>query len=378
MTLSMMGVALQQPSYVRIVILVFNGTISINVYNGRCNNCPIMKVNNLINLINCHSFALPYQAERLLRFGCVDDLIAQARSEDLFESPHLILGDGTNTLFTQDYAGTIIQLTAKDICTFEDDEYHYIEVEAGYPWHELVRWALAHRIYGLENLALIPGTVGAAPIQNIGAYGVEFADVCDRVEYLDKQSLRLMTKGVDELAFGYRDSIFKQQLKDKVVITKVWLKLPKRWQAVNSYKGLEGTNTPDDIFTQVIAQRQSKLPDPNVLPNAGSFFKNPQVSSTFAEQLKRQYAELPIFAVSKDTSKLSAAWLIEHCGFKGRRIGDIGVYQNHALILVNYGQTQGYDSGQDQGGSLKRLIGEIIDSVKQRFDVTLECEVQVY
>lgn len=312
---------------------------------------------------------MPYQAKAHLLFDSLDALLKAATCEGIFEQPHLILGGGSNTIFSQDFLGTIISYTADKIKMTEDEHYYYLSVDAGLNWHQLVVWALAQGVYGLENLALIPGTVGAAPIQNIGAYGVEFADVCDFVEYLDKASLQLKRLQKAELELGYRDSVFKQRLKDKTVITKVGLKLKKSWHPVNSYHGLHGLETPQEIYAGVITQRTQKLPSPKDLPNAGSFFKNPIIDKTQVAPLQQIFPEVPVYPVDADTQKVSAAWLIEQCGFKGKTLGGVGVYQHHALILVNH--------GNGSGQQLLALIDNICAAVKDKFKITLVCEVQV-
>lgn len=312
---------------------------------------------------------MPYQAQSYYCFDSIEQLVRESRQNALFARRHLILGGGSNSVFTQDFDGAVIRLTADKITLSEDEDYYYLSVESGHNWHRLVQWCMDKGLYGLENLALIPGNVGAAPIQNIGAYGVEFESVCDFVEYLDKQSGELVKVGCEQLQLGYRDSVFKHALKDKVVITLVGLKLKKCWQAVNHYHGLSGLETPQAIYEGVIRERRRKLPDHEVLPNAGSFFKNPIVAKVKTLQLQQQYPNMPVYSVDDETRKLSAAWLIEQCGLKGYREGGIGVYQHHALILVNH--------GDGTGEQLRTLIETITCAVEDKFEITLECEVQV-
>jgi UDP-N-acetylmuramate dehydrogenase len=326
----------------------------------------------LTNLAPYHSFALPYQAMGYQTFNSVQALQQAAQTQALFDRPHLILGEGSNTIFSCDYDGTIIRLLNHELSVTEDQHFTYLSVDGGYPWHQLVGWALDNGIYGLENLALIPGTVGAAPIQNIGAYGVQFEDFCQYVEYLDKNTLEIVRLNKSELQFAYRNSLFKGGLKDQTVITKVGLKLPKAWRPVLSYGGLDvlaQNCQPRQLFDKVIEIRRSKLPDPAQIPNAGSFFKNPLVSQSLVTSLSSTYPKLPKFQVDEHHQKIPAAWLIEQCGLKGAAIGGISIYQQHALIITN--QHQG------TGGQLLELIELVRAKVYQQFGIELEPEVRV-
>lgn len=322
----------------------------------------------MINLSSLHTFAFDYQAKQLQCFDCVESLIKGVKKHDLFSEPHFVLGEGSNTLFCQDFAGSIVKFTGEKLYLGQDQHYYYLQVDAGFNWHSLVRQFVDLGIYGLENLALIPGLVGAAPIQNIGAYGVELSDVLDFVEFVDKETLKVERLKAAQLQLGYRDSIFKHQLANKVVITKVGLKLNKKWRANNSYKGLEHLNDAKLIYQQVIKLRQSKLPDPKSLPNAGSFFKNPLVSNSQFAELKERYTNPPHY-LQGDKVKIPAAWLIEQCGLKGYRIGGVGVYEHHGLILVNH--------ANGSGDELIKLVQHIKQTVKHRFFVDLEIEVRL-
>lgn len=324
------------------------------------------------DLAPLHSFSLPYQANHYQSFHCCEALLLAARQQGIFEQRHLILGSGTNTLFSCDYDGMVIRLTSDAVAVSEDAHYYHLIVDAGHEWHRLVAWTLSQGIHGLENLALIPGTVGAAPVQNIGAYGVEFADVCEFVEYLDKSSLKTQRLCRHELDFGYRHSVFKEALRDRCVITRVGLRLKKAWQPVLAYGGLDSLGEhcqPGELFDQVIHIRQSKLPDPVSLPNAGSFFKNPLISREQADKLAAQHPQLPLFVVSHQQRKIPAAWLIEQCGLKGHVIGGIGIFNRHALIVTNR------DNGT--GSELLSLIARVRSMVEQRFGIRLELEVKV-
>lgn len=323
----------------------------------------------MIDLKPLHSFALNYQAANILSFDNIDALREAAKTQDIFKQAHLILGGGTNTIFSCDYNGTIIHLNSRSLLTSEDDEYYYLAVDAGYQWHELVKWTLQNKMFGLENLALIPGTVGAAPIQNIGAYGVEFSDVCDYVDYLDKQTLQIVRLNLKELELGYRDSIFKHQLLNKMVICKVGLKLKKLWKPTTTYNGLSGLNEAIQIFEAVVALRQSKLPDHLKLPNSGSFFKNPVIDEEKANTLSIAHPKMPLYPFTANQSKTSAAWLIEQCELKGTGIGDIAIYKHHALILTNI--------NEGSGAQLLDLVAHIRNCVLARFDIRLEPEVKI-
>lgn len=323
----------------------------------------------MIDLKPLHSFALNYQAADILIFDSVDGLREAAKTQGIFSQPHFILGSGTNTIFSSDYDGRIIKLNSEGLSTSEDDEYFYLSVDAGYQWHQLVKWTLQNGMFGLENLALIPGTVGAAPIQNIGAYGVELSDLCDYVEYLDKQSLETVRLKRDDLHLGYRDSIFKHQLLNKTVIGKVGLKLKKQWQPITTYSGLAGLTDAKQIFDAVVALRQSKLPDHLKLPNAGSFFKNPVVDKIKADALSVNHPQMPVYSATANQFKIPAAWLIEQCGLKGIAMGDIAIDKRHALILTN--------AKNGTGMQLLDLVDLIRNSVLRRFDIRLEPEVKI-
>lgn len=323
----------------------------------------------MVNLQSLHSFALPYHADDVFIFESVDALKAAAGHQALFSQPHLVLGEGSNAVFTADFAGNIIKLNNKNIHVDEDDDFFYLSVDAGVIWHELVQWTLSQGYYGLENLALIPGTVGAAPIQNIGAYGVEFADVCDYVCYLDKQTLALQRLNKSQLALGYRDSVFKRQLKHQTVIYNVGFKLAKQWRATVNYSGLSDLSCAQDIFEQVIALRQSKLPCHRQIPNAGSFFKNPLISRQQLCQLKKTFNDIPYYDVDQQLVKIPAAWLIEQCQLKGYCKGGVGVYAQHALVLIN--------TGNGTGKALLALIEHVQQAVVDKFTIALELEVQL-
>ncbi|WP_299008647.1 UDP-N-acetylmuramate dehydrogenase [uncultured Shewanella sp.] len=284
--------------------------------------------------------------------------------------PVLILGGGSNIVLVDDYQGHVVKVMTKGIRCEEDDDFFYLNVEAGENWHELVTFCVREGMGGLENLALIPGTVGAAPIQNIGAYGVEFCDICHWVEYLDLASGKLKRLSTAECEFAYRESIFKQALKGTAVITAVGIKLAKQWQPILSYGPLHAIAqvnlAPKHIFEYVCQLRREKLPDPSVLGNAGSFFKNPIVSVSTFEGLQARYPDIVAFEMDHQQMKLAAAWLIDKAGLKGMRCSDASVHEKQALVLVNHGEATGHDVCQ--------LAELIIERIMQLFGVQLEAE----
>ena len=294
--------------------------------------------------------------------------------------PVLPLGEGSNVVLLPCIDALVlnIELKGRELLQHDDSEV-LLRVAAGENWHALVAWTLAQGYCGLENLALIPGTVGAAPVQNIGAYGRELAPFVAAVHALrcaDASPLRLSQA---DCRFGYRDSVFKQELRDQVVITHVDLRLPLHAAAETGYPGLvealaqrgeADAATPQAVFDAVVALRQSKLPDPAREANVGSFFKNPVLPRAQAERLHSEYPELPLYPAGPEHNKLPAAWLIERAGWKGRRRGAVGVHPGHALVLVNY--------AAEDGNELLRLAAEIQASVQAQFGVLLELEPRVY
>lgn len=286
--------------------------------------------------------------------------------------PKYILGGGSNIVFTQDFPGLIIQMAIAGKEAIQTTaEAVLIEVGAGENWHELVTWSLAQHYPGLENLALIPGTVGAAPIQNIGAYGVELAQYCHTVRAYDTWQKKFIELTAQACQFSYRYSLFKQ-IPGRYIITQVRLSLPCQWQAQLAYTELAQAMAqypnpqPEDIFSAILAIRTRKLPDPKKLGNVGSFFKNPTISVEQVNQLKTCFTNIPCYLQADGCYKLSAGWLIEQCGFKGIRRGSVGVYERQALVLVHF--------GQGNGAALLSLAQEIQDAVKARFAISLEPE----
>ncbi len=318
-----------------------------------------------------HTFATPAYARH---FGCFADVPTLQTLLRQSPGPVMVLGGGSNVLFRCDFEGTILKndILGIDI-TQTDTEYVHLRVGAGEAWHALVMHCVARGWGGIENLALIPGTVGAAPIQNIGAYGVELASVLTYVEGIDLKTLDYKRFAKEECDFGYRESIFKTTYKGQFVITHVGLALRKRPQFVLDYGPLQAAFSDQAPSLERIAQaviqiRQSKLPDPKQLGNSGSFFKNPILPRQKFEKMKAHYPHLPAYPQT-DGVKIPAGWLIEQCGWKGKRIGNTGTYAKQALVLVNYGNATGEE--------IYALSEQIIASVEARFGVRLEREVNV-
>jgi UDP-N-acetylmuramate dehydrogenase len=305
--------------------------------------------------------------------------LAQALDlEQIADLPLLPLGGGSNLLFAGDAPGVVLVLRAHEIRILgEDADGVRVHAQAGAVWHELVMWSLGQGLAGLENLALIPGSVGAAPIQNIGAYGVEAGERIACVHAWDRQARRQIVLGHGQCRFGYRDSVFKHE-PERWIITAVEFVLQRKAATRLDYAGLaeelaqmqaDGSD-PRQVAEAVIRIRRRKLPDPAVTGNAGSFFKNPIVPTALAQSLRQAHPRLPVFATDDpDRCKIPAAWLIDACGWKGRRQGDAGVSADHALVLVNHGQAS--------GRQLLALAQAIIQDVEQRFGVHLEPEPRI-
>jgi len=292
--------------------------------------------------------------------------------------PLLLLGAGSNILFVDEVPGLVVSLAMHDIRMLVDHDQHAIvRAEAGVPWNDLVHWTLGHRLLGLENLVLIPGTVGAAPIQNIGAYGVEVGEFIEVVEAFDRHSHNACRMSHADCAFGYRDSVFKRQ-PDRWIITAVEFRLPRQRELITGYAGVPeelaamGAVTPRaaQVAEAIARLRSRKLPNPVVLGNAGSFFKNPILASAQAQALAERFPGLPVFpAGSEVLRKVSAAWLIEHCGLKGYRDGDAAVSEQHALVLVNHGRAS--------GRHVFELAQQVAVRVFEHFGVALEPEPRI-
>jgi len=328
-----------------------------------------------ISLRHLNTFGVEANAHAYLKLTDATQLRAIREDSQLNALPRLVLGGGSNLLLTSDFAGLVIHMDLRGIeVVAEDDKAIYVRASAGENWHQFVLWTLAHGYAGLENLSLIPGSVGAAPIQNIGAYGVEVKDLLHSVTIFDFATGDITTLNNAQCAFAYRDSVFKSELRDRAVILDVTFALPKAWQANMRYadvvqelqaRAIEKP-TARDISDAVIAIRQRKLPDPAIIGNAGSFFKNPLVSADKRDALLQQYPQLVSYAQPDGSYKLAAGWLIEQCGWKGRSLGAAGVYEKQALVLVNRGDASGSD--------IWKLAQAIQKDVQDRFGVELEAE----
>lgn len=301
--------------------------------------------------------------------------------EQIFAEGHTldnwyVLGGGNNILFTRRFGGTLIKPVGKNITIKANlDDSVIVEAEAGVEWDDMVEWSVERELWGMENLSLIPGTVGAAPVQNIGAYGAEAKDVIERVHYYDAKERRHHTMGNAECRFAYRESIFKHELRGKAIITSVEFRLSKSQQPSLGYGDLakeveaRGRVTLKNIREAVCSIRRSKLPDTAVLGNAGSFFKNPIVNKDVSERLKQEYENMPVYPVSEQNCKLAAGWLIDQAGLKGYRQGNVGVHERQALVLVNFGGATG-----EEVISLSELVRE---RVKEKFGITIDPEVNI-
>lgn len=290
----------------------------------------------------------------------------------------LVLGGGSNVLFTRNFIGLVIKNELSGIHVHEDSEDHVlVSFGAGENWHQCVQWTIEQNLWGMENLSLIPGTIGAAPIQNIGAYGVELKDIFHSLEAFEIKTGKTIRFYKEDCKFGYRTSLFKTTFKDQYVITKVYLMLGKKPNIKVEYGDLKQTIeslgattlTPSVISQAVIQIRESKLPDPGLIGNAGSFFKNPVIDRAYFESLQAAFENIPFYEVDDQTIKLPAGWLIQQCGWKGKRIGEVGVHEKQALVLVNY--------GRGTGKELLKLAQDIQKTVHGMFGVDLEPEVNV-
>ena len=300
--------------------------------------------------------------------------LAYARQKNL---PVLPLGGGSNVVLSADFDGLVIHIQSRGIEVREGGDGNVlVAAQAGENWHHLVCWTLEHRCHGLENLSLIPGSVGAAPIQNIGAYGVELKDCFHSLQAMHRTTLESRVFDPDECRFAYRDSVFKHQLKDQYIITEVSLCLSREpnikidYPALMSRFNTESDITPRQVSDMVCAIRSAKLPDPQKTGNVGSFFKNPVVSARMAANLKSQFPGIPMYPVAEAGYRVAAGWLIEHCGFKGRQWGAVGVHAQQALVLVNL--------GTGTGKELLDLATCIQQAVASQFGIQLDIEPRVY
>lgn len=340
-----------------------------------------------VSLRPYNTFGLAVEARYFARFASADELRQLLTQPEVQAGPLLILGGGSNLLLTQSFGGVVLKNEIKglEIIAEEADTHTaLLRAGAGESWHGLVEYALDEDLHGIENLSLIPGTVGAAPLQNIGAYGAELQDTFERLEALEIKTGELRVFGKEECGFGYRESVFKGPLKNQFVVTAVVLRLHRaeaqrpvnvRYgdiQTTLNDLGIEAEPTPRDVSRAVVHIRRSKLPDPAEIGNAGSFFKNPEVSQHKFDELKSRYPAIPGYPVPGGV-KVPAGWLIEQAGFKGLRrgagAGTHGVHDRQALVLVNHGGATGQE--------LRELAEEIIRAVRDQFGVELHPEVNI-
>ncbi|WP_022941976.1 UDP-N-acetylmuramate dehydrogenase [Psychromonas hadalis] len=320
-----------------------------------------------------NSFAIEAKTEQLFYLKTrkqFPELLNHIKIAEQNKRPILILGAGSNILFCENFAGLIIKVELSGIEIIESKNNYQLHIGAGENWHQLVANCIEKGIDGLENLALIPGVVGAAPVQNIGAYGSEFKDFCESVEYIDLESGELHRLTTEQCLFGYRDSIFKTVVLGNCLITQVTLNLTKQWHPKSRYGALNDLKdkTAKQIYQSVCQIRSEKLPDPDKLGNAGSFFKNPVVNQEVANALLARYPTMPNYPQNDGRIKLAAGWLIEQANLKGRQIGGAVVHQQQALVIVNQGDATASD--------IVQLAALVRDTVKQKFNIELEHEVR--
>ncbi len=322
-----------------------------------------------------NTFGLAARAEFFVEIKTEADLRAALKTPP---GPVFVLGGGSNLLLTKDVRGLVLKNSLTGIETRRRTANRtWVRAAGGENWHRLVLWSLDQGLAGLENLSLIPGTVGAAPIQNIGAYGVELKDAFLKLEAVELATGRRRVFSKEECRFGYRDSFFKREGKGKFFITAVWFSLRNEPRLNLEYGAIRETlaergiekPTAKDVSDAVVAIRRSKLPDPAEIGNSGSFFKNPEVETSFCLKLLKGWPKMPHFDLGGGRSKIPAGWLIEQCGWKGRRLGNAGCYEKQALVLVNLGGATGEEVWQ--------LAQQIIQSVEEKFGVRLEPEVNV-
>ena len=334
------------------------------------------KLTSNLGLKHRNSFGLDSTAELAYEITSADQLPALMTELEDKKLTWRALGGGSNVILPESLPGAtlLINILGQELIK-SDDSNTWLSVGAGVNWHELVSWTMEQDLPGLENLALIPGTVGAAPIQNIGAYGVEVGEYIDNIEVFDSAAHAFVTLPQEACQFAYRDSYFKQN-PNRFIVTKVVFKIPKFWQARLQYADLarqfsEPNSSPSakQIFDAVCAIRSKKLPDPKVIGNAGSFFQNPIVSNEQCEQLIQKFPNLVSYPDISGMRKLAAGWLIDQCGFKGKRAGPVGVYEKQALVLVNHGDGTSTD--------ILNLAKSIQEEVLEKFGVRLEIEPNI-
>ena len=338
-----------------------------------------MLVEKHVSLLPFNTFGLDVKADFLVKISAINDIRAVLSDETLKHQDRLILGGGSNILFTRNVKGVVLlnRIDGIEIIREENNQV-FVKAGAGVVWHDLVMWCIEQDLGGMENLSLIPGSVGAGPMQNIGAYGVELKDVFFELEAMHLDTMEMQKFSAEDCKFGYRESVFKHELRNRFFITSVTFRLTRNPVLNTSYGAIAtelqkmNVTAPGirEVSNAVINIRSSKLPDPKMLGNAGSFFKNPEVDQVVFDQLKDAYPAIVGYPTIPGKVKLAAGWLIEQCGWKGKVVGHTGSHKDQALVLVNYGGASGKE--------VYELALAIRDSVLTKFGVRIDPEVNVY
>lgn len=336
-----------------------------------------MQVQANYSLRTLNTFGVEAKASRFTEINSEADLSTLFSESEWKNLPRLILGGGSNMLFTSDYAGLVIHMKIPGIRYERNGDDIYVSAGAGVVWNDLVNYCVDHEFAGIENLSLIPGSVGASPVQNIGAYGVELQDVFHSCRAFEIATGKIRVFSKEDCRFSYRDSVFKSELKGQYIITEVSFKLSVNFNPKLSYGAIteelqkRGITEPNirEVSSVISHIRVSKLPDPATIGNAGSFFKNPLIPSSQFEKLKEQFPDMVNFPAGQGFVKIAAGWLIESCGWKGKVVGNTGTWKNQALVLVNHGGST--------GSEIYALSESIIESVNRKFGIILEREVNI-
>jgi UDP-N-acetylmuramate dehydrogenase len=338
-----------------------------------------MRIVRNVNLKSYNTFGIDVKAKYFVEIDSIKNLEKLTTTKEFQSENKLVLGGGSNILFTKNFEGLVIKINLKGIsCEPISETQTLVSAAAGEVWHDLVLFTINKGLSGLENLSLIPGCVGASPIQNIGAYGVEVKDTIHSVEAFNIRTSKTEKFNTEQCRFGYRDSIFKNESRNKYIITQVNFVLSSVQNINTSYGAIEqelqqmGIDKPSikEVSDAVCSIRNSKLPDPKIIGNAGSFFKNPVVKNEQLNQLREIYPTIISYKVDHTNSKLAAGWMIEQCGWKGKTFGNCGVHSRQSLVLINQGNATGIE--------VLDLSEQIIQSVKEKFNVILEREVNIF
>jgi len=337
----------------------------------------MLQLEENVSLKNFNTFGIEAKARYFIEISSEEELAELFMDPQWHQTERLVIGGGSNLLLVKDFEGLVIRMNIRGIVHRINHEEVLVEAGAGENWNELVNYCVNHNFAGMENLTLIPGSVGASPIQNIGAYGVELKDVFESCRALEITTGQVKVFSKEDCHFGYRESVFKSALKGQYIITSVKFRLSAMPKLNLSYGAIEqelnnrGITQPTikDVSAVVAAIRVSKLPDPSTIGNSGSFFKNPVIPAAQFQDLYKQYPGISHYPAGEGLVKLAAGWLIEQCGWKGKVIGNTGTWKNQALVLVNHGRATGQE--------IYDLSSQIIDSVYQRFGVLLEREVNI-